>query len=227
MRKLHLKHWLIIYLMLSLHGLLMAECNYYKNLKAEESPIGIRLSWSTAYERNSYLFILEKSNEKGEFQELASLSAAKNSNTIVNYRFLDVHPDLSKISYRVKQVDIDGTFSYGDVFTIHRKLETNIMLVHLDNFIINNTCLFTLDALKEGEVNLKLLDNSGKIVWQGSQFLKSGLNQVSIDLSSQLGGDYNIVATMGADEKRMDIRKIYDEVPNTSNVAGKNKPFKN
>ena len=127
-----------------------AECTYNKNLKAEEFPIGIRLSWSTSSERNTAVFILEKVSENNEFQTVTTLDGAGNSDAIVEYRYLDVRPASAQVSYRIKQVDLDGTFSYSDIFTIQRKLETNIILASLSNDLINKSCDFTLDAVKEG-----------------------------------------------------------------------------
>lgn len=206
---------------------LKAECTYEQMLKAEEFPIGIMLSWSTSFESNTSIFILEKADNNSEFQPVGTVRASGNSKTIKKYNFLDAQAASNKISYRIKQVDFDGTFSYSDVLTINKKLESNVMLVQLSNETVNKSFDFTIDAMKEGGAILQLIDGAGNITWQGTKMLSNGLNSLSIDMTGQREGVYKVLVIMDKDEKSLTIRKTYDEIEKASNVADRKKMGKN
>lgn len=206
---------------------LHAECTYEQLLKAEEFPIGIMLSWSTSYETNTSMFILEKADNDSDFQAVGTVRASGSSKTIKRYNFLDAQATSPKISYRIKQVDFDGSFSYSDVLTVYKRLEANVMLVQLSNETVNKSFDFTIDAMKDGGAVLQLIDGAGNITWQGTKMLASGLNSLSIDMTSQREGVYKVLIMMDKDEKSVTIRKTYDEIERASNVAGRRKAGKN
>ena len=204
-----------------------AECTYDQLLRAEEFPIGVMLSWSTSFENNTSMFMLEKAENNGEFQTVGTIRAAGSSRNIKKYSFLDPLATSPKISYRIKQVDLDGTFSYSDVLTVKKKLETNVMLVQLSDETVNKSFDFTVDAMKEGGAVLQLVDGAGTIAWQGTKMLTNGLNTISIDMTAQREGVYKVVVIMDKDEKSLTIRKTYDEVERASNVADRKRTGKN
>lgn len=212
---------------LLMQNTLNAECTYEKNLQADEFPIGIRLAWSTSFEHNTSVFILEKQDNTQTFQSIGSLEASGNSKSIKEYKFLDNRAMSSTISYRIKQMDIDGTYSYSETVTIHKKIEANSMLVqHLDE-TVKNAYDFILESAKEGMVRLKLVDDSDNIAWEGTKELSKGLNNVSIDLTAQTEGIYKVIVLMERDEQVLTIRKSQDEVQRSSNVANIKKVSRN
>ena len=198
---------------------LFAECTYDQLLGAEEFPIGVMLSWSTIYEKNNSMFILEKSEDGSEFQTAGTVSGAGSSKTLRKYTFLDPQASSRKIYYRLKQVDFDGTFSYLEILPINKKLESNVMLVQLSSETVSKAFNFTIDAMKDGGIVLQMIDGNNDIVWQGTKMLLSGLNNISIDLTAQREGVYKVIVIMEKDEKMLTIRKVYDEIERSSNVA--------
>ena len=200
-----------------------AECTYQQLMRAEEFPIGIMLSWSTASENNNSMFLVEKSENGGEFVPSGTVRGSGNSKAEKKYTFLDPQPSSSKVNYRLKQVDFDGSFSYTDVLTINKKIETNVMLVQISSETVTKSFDFTVDALKDGGVVFQLVDGTGQVAWQGTKMLTNGLNNISIDLSAQKEGVYKVLVIMDKDEKMLTIRKSYDDVERASNVATERK----
>jgi hypothetical protein len=196
-----------------------AECTYQQLIRAEEFPIGVMLSWSTASESNNSMFLVEKSENGGEFVLTGTVRGAGNSKNEKKYNFLDAQASGSKVNYRLKQVDFDGSFSYTDVLTINKKIETNVMLVQISSETVNKNFDFTLDALKDGGAVFQLVDGKGQVVWQGTKMLTNGLNNITIDLSAQKEGVYKVLVIMEKDEKMLTIRKSYDDVERAANVA--------
>jgi photosystem II stability/assembly factor-like uncharacterized protein len=78
----------------------------------------ILLEWNTSYEFNSSHFELEKSYDGANFQKIAKITAAGNSNSLQQYSYLD-QGTLSEFNYyRLKMVDIDGKFIYAQTIVV-------------------------------------------------------------------------------------------------------------
>jgi hypothetical protein len=223
----HLKSLRIVALsfgfMLQTIFMVKAECTYQQLMRAEEFPIGVMLSWSTASENNNSMFLVEKSENGGDFVPAGTVRGAGNSKNEKKYNFLDAQPAGSKVNYRLKQVDFDGSFSYTDVLTINKKIETNVMLVQISSETVNKNFDFTIDALKDGGAIFQLVNGTGQVVWQGTKMLINGLNNITIDLSAQKEGVYKVLVVMDKDEKMLTIRKSFDDVERAANVATKRK----
>lgn len=70
---------------------------------------GIRLSWSTATERNNDYFTLERSADGITFEALARVNGAAFSQTLRTYEHFDDTPLPGLNYYRLRQTDLDGS----------------------------------------------------------------------------------------------------------------------
>jgi hypothetical protein len=75
----------------------------------------ITLSWQTASETNNDFFSIERSADAVNFEEIAQKPGAGNSKAVLNYSFTDTNPLDGVNYYRLKQTDLDGTFSYSAI----------------------------------------------------------------------------------------------------------------
>jgi hypothetical protein len=85
------------------------------------------LQWSTASEINSELFVIErKANHEEVFQTIQTVSAAGFSDQILHYKIDDELPsDGELFYYRLKMIDIDGTFEYSEIKPVSRNLRND------------------------------------------------------------------------------------------------------
>ena len=83
-------------------------------------PAAVRLAWATASEKNSQQFEVERSANGRDFERLGTVAAAGSSSSARRYELTDTNPPTrqSTLYYRLKQVDLDGTFSYSPVRTV-------------------------------------------------------------------------------------------------------------
>jgi hypothetical protein len=184
-----------------------AACTYEQLLRAEEFPIGVMLSWSTAAESNNSMFILEKSDNGVDFTTAGTIRGAGSAKVVKKYNFLDAQASNQKVYYRLKQVDFDGTASYSTVMPFDKKYQTNVMLVQMTSEMISKSFDFTIDAVKEGGVVLQIVDGTNTMVWQGTKMVSQGLNNLSVDMSGLRDGVYKVVMVMEKDQKTLTIRK--------------------
>ncbi|GAB2854946.1 LamG-like jellyroll fold domain-containing protein [Hymenobacter ruber] len=80
----------------------------------------VALSWRTATEKNSRAFEVERSLSGSSFERIGTVTAAGTSTAPHTYELLDTNPPTHQatIYYRLKQVDLDGTFSYSPIRTV-------------------------------------------------------------------------------------------------------------
>ncbi len=79
------------------------------------------VNWITVSELNTDKFEIEKSTN-GENFTLCGTVPAKNTNTRNSYSFIDKYPANGVAYYRLKMIDIDGTFTYSGVKFVNNKL---------------------------------------------------------------------------------------------------------
>jgi hypothetical protein len=78
------------------------------------------LNWKTATELNSNVFEVERSSVSSPWVSIGSIQGAGNSNSVKNYSFTDSKlPMAGKYSYRLKQVDFNGSFKYSNVAEVN------------------------------------------------------------------------------------------------------------
>ena len=100
---------------------------------AEDSR-AVRLAWATASEKNSAAFAVERSVNGRDFSAIGTVAAAgtnsSTSSSARSYELLDAKlpAGAATLYYRLKQVDVDGTFSYSPVRAVSLKAAAGLSL---------------------------------------------------------------------------------------------------
>jgi hypothetical protein len=144
----------------------------------------IELVWRTAQEINSKYFEVLKSKDGVQFETIGKVEAAGNSNRVNTYQFLDNTPAQGNNYYKLKQVDIDGSFTfsknimmqYGTVSQELRLVSTTDQNIMVSVFSQQN---------KQATVLLSGLD--GKVLHQRNVVLHQGTNYIQIPASISRG----------------------------------------
>lgn len=73
-------------------------------------------NWATTTESNSKQFELQRSsNGSSNWSTVSTVAASGNSNTLRSYKAVDAAPIIGTNFYRLKSVDLDGSFTYSAV----------------------------------------------------------------------------------------------------------------
>ncbi|MEN9997698.1 MAG: hypothetical protein RI922_688 [Bacteroidota bacterium] len=134
-----------------------------------------QINWTTASERNTDYFQIEKSTDGVNFSLLAVKKAAGNSTTVLNYQLFDDNLADGINYYRLKTVDVDGKFVYSSIaslnymqiITIYPNPVKSIVSVEFEstnyeNTSVELTSIFGYVLLKENMTKgLLELDMSG------------------------------------------------------------------
>ena len=80
----------------------------------------IRLRWSTATETNNKGFEIERSPDgKGNWQRIEFIEGNGTTTNKNSYSFIDKNVSTGTYSYRLKQIDFDGSFKYSNIVEIN------------------------------------------------------------------------------------------------------------
>ncbi|WP_205503383.1 lectin-like domain-containing protein [Rufibacter psychrotolerans] len=89
------------------------------NFSGKSGPEGVKISWQTASEQDNAYFLVERSTDGKTFGPVGQVQGAGHSNVLLHYSFLDKQAGgNATVYYRLKQVDLDGTFEYSKVIAV-------------------------------------------------------------------------------------------------------------
>jgi hypothetical protein len=78
----------------------------------------VSVRWTTASEKNSDRFEVQRSLNARDFVTIATAKAQGSSSQAVAYAALDQTAPAAQLYYRLRQVDLDGTVAYSSVLTV-------------------------------------------------------------------------------------------------------------
>ena len=118
----------------------------------------VDLSWTTTQEINTSYFDVERGSDGIHFNKIATLPT-NNTPSVNNYYYTDQNP-LSTNFYRLKMVDIDGSFKYSSVLKINLD-----GALKFDVFPNPANSSITVSGISENQI-VKLLSSDGKLLLQ-------------------------------------------------------------
>jgi PKD repeat protein len=148
--------------------------------------------WSTANEINNNKFVIQRSSNGSTFTtlgELATKAINGNSNTLLNYSFVDANPIQGKAYYKLQIVDNGNTFKYSPIVTLRRGIGKLEIVDVRPNPTTGKVYFNILGASTNVQVTIS--DVTGKIV------LIKGLvqsNNFSVNMSGLANGTYVLTA---------------------------------
>lgn len=174
-------------------SMLPTKLNYFKGSTALQQ---VNLSWQTVTEQQMSKFVIEGSYDGQSFFTLDSVKAAGNSNTARNYSYTQRNPRNGKIYYRLKQVDINGSYEYSSIILVNSVNEAYTALSIYPNPAINT--LTVRHSLATGQEQCSIRNMQGIIMAQKT--LTAGSLQSSFDVQHLAAGAYIVVINNGTEK---------------------------
>lgn len=164
----------------------------FVSFDAQRRKQDVQLSWSTASEINSDYFEVERSSDGIHFRPLSKVAAMGNSNTLVNYTWIDRTPANGINYYRLRQWDLNGASEYTSVRSVFFSRQT---VQVYPNPSTQRTLTASLNGWIGGEVTAALFNMSGKQC-ASMAVLQFGEEQCTIQLPAETPcGTYLLVLT--------------------------------
>jgi hypothetical protein len=141
----------------------------------------IRLNWITASEANNKGFDVEYSTDGNQFTKIVFVEAKPNSGNGNTYDYFFNSGGNSHNYFRLKQLDINGQFSYSSIVSVKNNCNGNLVTIFPNP--VKNT--FSVNGLANYPHNIKLFNGNGIILsnWTNS-------TQTNFDISGFRKGMY-------------------------------------
>jgi hypothetical protein len=158
------------------------------------------LSWTTATERNSLKFEVEKSADGINFSYIGEQAAAGNSAAPRSYGLVDPNPLLGNNYYRLKIIDRDLSFEYSNIINI----KVNSIEVEKQDVIISvypNPTSGLLNVVYQAATEQKIVLNVYNVIGQDMNQqtvnLMPGIHTLELNATDYAAGIYilNVVNT--------------------------------
>lgn len=156
----------------------------------------VELNWETATEVNNYGFDVErqilKQVQNDSWEKIAFVNGHGNSNSPKYYSFTDSKIKVTGTAlYRLKQIDIDGTYEYSDVVEANLGAPNKIELNQNYPNPFNPTTSIQFNLPQESEVKLSVFNVLGEEVAELlNNKISAGYHSISFNGSELNSGIY-------------------------------------
>ncbi|MCU0415262.1 MAG: T9SS type A sorting domain-containing protein [Ignavibacteriaceae bacterium] len=149
------------------------------------------LDWSTATELNNFGFEVQRSTAGNEFATVGFVNGYGTTTEVKNYRFVDANLSSGSYTYRLKQVDFNGTFSYSDEVNVDVTAPIQFELAQNYPNPFNPSTTIKFSIPQSTNVTLKIFNTLGQEVSTLiNQNMESGVHTINFDASQMNSGIY-------------------------------------
>jgi hypothetical protein len=146
----------------------------------------VNISWQTEQEINASHFDVETSSDAVTWKKITTMPASGNSSSPLKYNYTDSRPLRfnANVYYRLKSVDIDGTFKYSDIKSVIIKNE-DVVIYDLTSTLLekNTNDMYSIRSKKAFPMNITVVDASARILYSTIKNINEGENTIEIPRS--------------------------------------------
>lgn len=149
------------------------------------------LKWSTATELNNQGFEIQRKHKDGDFTTVGFVKGQGTTTSPHQYSFVDKNLINGKYSYRLKQVDYDGTYEYSNIVEVDWKAFNSYMLEQNYPNPFNPTTTIGYGIEVKSNVKITILNTIGEeVAVVLNEEKEAGYHQVEFDASNLPSGVY-------------------------------------
>lgn len=157
----------------------------------------VDIKWETATEINNDYYVVERSKNGTNFEEIKKVNGAGNSLVHLNYSTMDENPENGISYYRLKQVDFNGTYKYSQIQSVDFSTTKAFSFDVYPNPNKGASFNIVFNSNTNQEVSVIIYDVTGKKSFvKELTAIENGNSEFIIDLPQTLSsGVYIITAT--------------------------------
>jgi ELWxxDGT repeat protein len=134
---------------------------------AQAEGNAVKLDWITEKEFNTFEFEVQRSADGLAFQEVSRQMAAGESDSPIHYQDWDMQPLQGRAYYRLKQIDLDGTYTYSKTVEVFFKPGESEAIIY-PNPSNGQHLNISIPGGIEERLELTVYDLTGKRLWTHS-----------------------------------------------------------
>lgn len=161
------------------------------------------LKWETAVENNSSKFIIERSTDNINFYTVGSMPTTGSSNgNLYSKEFIQ---PIGIAYYRLKIQYTNGTYDYSSSVSSNNKCnEIEYMRVYPNPVVNNENLNLRFTTSYNGLAELMIFKNNGQRVFKNTVQVKTGVNDMKIEVKNLINGTY-FINLMGSKGEKIGI----------------------
>lgn len=164
----------------------------------------VALRWATASEEHNAGFAVQRSTDGRQFDDLAFVPGAGNSQAPRTYQYFDARPVRGALNYcRLRQTDADGAPAFSSVRAV--AVAGSLLRVFPNPSAGYATAEWQAAAASSG--HWQLTNSTGQVVCAGSLTIQAGPNTLRLALRSCPAGSY-VLTVEGAGQRLQHARVV-------------------
>lgn len=156
----------------------------------------VSLFWMTASETNNEFFTVERSRNATEWETAGTVDGAGNSNSPLNYRFIDHKAYDGYSYYRLKQSDFDGKSETFSPIVVSCE-QGNPYEINVYPNPFKNELILRFANVSSDKANVMIYDLLGTNVMNREYVIGNGIDRIELDMSGIATGVYYIEFNAG------------------------------
>lgn len=164
---------------------------------ARKEGNSVQLTWATASELDNDYFVVQMTEDlKGEFKAVGKVKSKVNTTSLrQDYQFNHKGNFNGTRYYRLKQVDLDGTFEYSKVVAVSSNGVNLAVGPRVYPNPINADSKLVYNADRAGKLNVRIVNMNGSAVQNLSYDIEEGENTILLNLNNNLPTGIYILMT--------------------------------
>ncbi|MCD6065236.1 MAG: hypothetical protein K0S33_62 [Bacteroidetes bacterium] len=147
----------------------------------------VKADWSTITETNNSHFIIQRSVDAINWTNLGQVPGIFYSNTLRNYEYIDHDPLMGIAYYRLKQVDVNGDYSYSEIESVNFE-GLEIVTAYPNPSSGHFTVL--INSAEAEQVFIELFSPMGQLLLSDELLNAKGVNAYEVDTKEYAPGIY-------------------------------------
>ncbi|WNJ19546.1 PQQ-dependent sugar dehydrogenase [Pontibacter sp. G13] len=153
----------------------------------------VQLDWITGSETNNAYFDIERSQDGVAFFPVGQVSSLGDSQQPQSYQWTDHNPNFGENLYRLKQVDIDGAFSYSEIQSVTRR--GGVFTILPNPVQLGQGVEIRIELKQAGSVKFEWINMVGQSIATYALEGQFGDNQMVVPTRALAAGAYSLRIT--------------------------------
>jgi hypothetical protein len=157
---------------------------------------GIMLKWTTATESNNSGFMIERSTNKTDFNDVTFINGNGTTTEVSDYEYVDQVSKPGTYYYRLRQIDFDGSINYSNI--VEAEVEGPDVFVLSQNYPnpFNPSTMIKFSLPVDSHVKIELFSTLGEKVDElTNREFSIGSHEINFDASKLSNGVYYYTIT--------------------------------
>jgi len=151
---------------------------------------GVKLSWSTATETNNSGFQVERKYVNSAWETLAFVEGKGTTSGKTSYSYTDNTASSGKYSYRLKQVDFDGTYKYSGMVEVNTAVPSKFEVFQNYPNPFNPVTNIKFNIPVDANVKISLINMLGEEIVLANGDFSAGTNEIVFNGAGYSSGTY-------------------------------------